>query len=291
VPALPSARVLSEGELVDVAQEVGLGSRIDDVHRLTRTGLRLTHGGSGRSRLGGTPDVPPGFSWPSWNGRELGFVGQIDVAAVADVVPTLLPSRGLLLFFYDLARLPSGLDPAHRGSCRVVHVDAAAESLQADEHHASALAAAPLALSAELIVPSAWSFHVEELELSADELDAWDELRRRVADAQGVQLEEASPDTFALHRLLGYADELGRELEIDCQLASAGLDADDVGVYFEARVDHEQAARGWQMLLQLSDDPALGANGSGRFSRLYVCLREDDLRSGNFAAAWAALRE
>ena len=139
------------------------------------------------------------------------------------------------------------------------------------------------------MLPSAWSFAVEQLELSADETDAWETLRERVAGAQGVELEEASPDRLALHRLLGHHDEIGREVELDCELASAGVDADDVAAYYETRAEHETDAREWRLLFQLSADDAL-ATPSDDFDRLYICVRDAELRAGELDGAWAIRR-
>lgn len=288
--AEPSERPLGDGELEAIAREGGLDARLDDIRRISLAGLRLTHAEhkASRSRLGGSPDVPPGFEWPTRNGRDLAFLGQIAIAEAAAVAETALPASGLLLFFADLDRLPSGLEPADAGSCRVFLVDG--QDLRPDLSRSPVVRPAPLRISPEVVVPSAWSFPVEEVELSAEEMDAWDDVRRRVAEAQGVTLEEEIPDTLALHRLLGHADEIGRELEVDCQLASSGLDAADVSVYFEARADHEQEARTWRLLLQVSADPVLGPSVNGRLARLFVCMRESDLRRGDFSQTWMVVR-
>ena len=294
IPARPSTQLVGDDTLVALCSEAGLDHRLADVRRTARASLRLTRAVGagaelGRSRLGGSPDVPTDFVWPTWSGRELGFVGQIDLGAIAAVdAATSLPHAGLLLFFYDVATGPSGLSPAHRGSCRVVLVAARADELVADGRHAP-LRALPVEISRERTLPGAWSFAAEELDLSADEMDLWDELRDRLARAQGVELDETSADRVALHRLLGYQDEIGREVELDCQLASAGVDAEDVSLYFESRADHEAEARTWRLLLQLSADDSLATPDDG-FERLYVCIREPELRAGNLDGAWALLR-
>ena len=294
VPARPATGLVDEGALADLCRELGLGRRAADARRVARVSLRLTRRGAAagaeivRSYLGGSPDLPPDFAWPSWNGRDLAFLAQIELSAIAAAgAHGVLPPHGLLLFFYDLARLPSGLSPSHRGSCRVVAV---AGELERDERRSPALPTLPIEVSAELMLPGAWSFQAEELELSPDELDTWDALRARLALAQGVELEEASAERFALHRLLGFPEEIGREIEVDCELASAGLNADDADVYYESRAHHEAAARTWRLLLQLSADDSLGLWTAREFERLYVCIRESDLRARNFDGAWAALR-
>ena len=291
VPARPATARVEDDELLALCGEAGLAHRADDIRRTVRASLRLTRGaGDGRSRLGGSPDLPAGFVWPTWQDRELGFLGQVDLADVAALDPALpLPRDRLLLFFYDLAGRPTGLDPGDRGSCRVVLVDAAADELLPDELHEPILRPLPVVASRELMLPSAWSFHAEHLELSADEMDAWDILRERLAQAQGLELEESIPDRLALHRLLGYQDEIGREVELDCELAASGLDADDTSVYWESRSEHEEAAREWRLLFQLSADEDLGTPAED-FDRLFICIREADVRAAKLDGAWAIVR-
>jgi uncharacterized protein YwqG len=277
--ARPATAEVAEETLLALCDEVGLTHRADDVRRFALAGFRLTRGdATARSRLGGAPELPPEFAWPSWSGRELDFVAQVDLAEVATADPgTILPRDGLMLFFYDLGERPSGLWPTHRDSCRVVVVDG---DLAADESRGAALPATPLRISRELMLPGGWSFQTEELDLTLEERDSWDDLRDRLAVAQGIELEDASVP----HRLLGYHEELGREVEVDCALASAGFDAEDVEVYYAHRQECETEARRWRLLLQLT------AEDSDRFERLYIWVPGDELQAGTFDGAWAVCR-
>ena len=275
--------------LEELVRAAGLEHRLTAVRSLARAGARLTPAveSRGRSRLGGSPDLPAGFAWPSWNGRELAFLGQIDLAELAHAgARGPLPDTGLLLAFVDLRERPSGLSPAHAGSCSVALVPSGCE-LTEDGRRSPVLRELPVRLTRELQLPSAWSFHTEPLALLPEEIDAWEEVRTRLAETQGVELEEAV-GRIALHWLLGYQDEIGRELEIDCQLASSGVDADDELAYFEARGDHETEARRWRLLLQVTADATLRL-GDG-VERLFVCIRDDDLHDGRLERAWALLR-
>jgi hypothetical protein len=282
-PARPATAVVDEETLLELSCDVGLAHRADDLRRCARVSVRLTRDGvPSRSRLGGVPELPPGFVWPSWRGRELGFLAQVDLAEVTAIDPdTPCPHRGLMLFFYDLSTRPSGLSPADRGSCRVLVVDG---DLRAAEAHAPALRGSPLELSRELMLPGAWSFEAEALELTYEERDAWDELRERLANAQGVELEETSADRIALHRLLGYHEEIGREVAVDCALAAAGIDAQDTEVDGAHRDAMDIDAREWRLLLQVS------AEHSAWFERLYVLIRDGELRTSTFDGAWAVCR-
>ena len=99
----------------------------------------------GASRIGGTPDVPPGWEWPRWMPSKqrdnkfgelwrpdkpapLGFIAQIDLSTLPQV-DDLLPSSGWLYFFYNRYCEPWGFDPADRGCCRVAYENADRTSL------------------------------------------------------------------------------------------------------------------------------------------------------------------
>lgn len=289
-PAVAATGLVDDERLEELVRAAGLEQRLADIRSLVRAGARLTPAGDSRSRsrLGGSPDLPAGIAWPSWNGRELAFVGQLDLAELAaEGVHGLLPEAGLLLAFADLRASPSGLSPEHAGSCSLVLVPAGSE-LTEDKAHDPALREVRVRLTRELQLPSAWSFLAEPLALSSEEVDAWEELRTALAAAQGVEVEDGDFGRIALHRLLGYQDEIGRELELDCQLASSGLDADDALVYFDARGDHEAEARSWRLLLQVTADASIRlAEG---VERLFICIREDDLQAGQLDRAWALPR-
>ena len=63
----------------------------------------------GASRVGGEPDMPEGFAWPSVAGQPLHFVAQFDLREVSDAAwrepefreAFALPSAGLLSLFHD----------------------------------------------------------------------------------------------------------------------------------------------------------------------------------------------
>lgn len=54
---------------------------------------------SGCSKLGGTPDLPSGFEWPTREHGPYSFFGQIRLSELPRV-STVLPEKGLLSFFY-----------------------------------------------------------------------------------------------------------------------------------------------------------------------------------------------
>ncbi len=54
----------------------------------------------GQSKLGGSPDLPPDWTYPHFNGKPLAFLAQINLAEIPISLPkTSLPATGILYFF------------------------------------------------------------------------------------------------------------------------------------------------------------------------------------------------
>src|SRR5438477_1753892 len=90
----------------------GLDAHTTALEGLARSSLRLRSElveesslGIGETKLGGCPDLPPSFEWPSYRDRPQSLIAQINLAEVHPYdVEGLLPESGLLSFFYDSAQ-------------------------------------------------------------------------------------------------------------------------------------------------------------------------------------------
>jgi hypothetical protein len=116
--ARPALRLVAE-DVSKRAPVVPAAPGSDDARRARREPPEARIDGSapafGRTRLGGVPDVPEGFRWPTRRrtrvrygdrieaGAPLSFVAQINLAELppVDGAETQLPTRGMLWFFYD----------------------------------------------------------------------------------------------------------------------------------------------------------------------------------------------
>ena len=127
------------------------------------------------------------------------------------------------------------------------------------------------------------------LALDADELEAWTELRDRLAAVQGVELEERAASYHALHRLLGHPDTYAEGMELDAELVSRGVDLDDEPFADVSPEEESSAVDDWVLLLQISNDDDLALD-LGDASRLFVWIRRDDLAAGRFDAVQAFVR-
>ena len=287
----PTVRTASGGELLSLCSTMALETHSEDIVRLLRPSVRATPssvaavGPHSRSRLGGSPDVPADFEWPAHDGRAFAFVGQFDLADLSRRFEALeLPARGLLSFFVETARAV----PIDDVPCRVLHFDEPEGNLSLMRPESQpTLPDYPVELSLELTLPRSRSLAVEDLGLSQDEADAWDELRAQLASLQGVELEELSPDWLNLHRLLGYPEALGGEMEPDLELTSpVSIEVDDESLTL---VPTDNAKR-WRLLLQVSDDVELRISAGGGFGRLYFWIEEPDFQASSFDGARALFR-
>jgi uncharacterized protein YwqG len=221
-------------------------------------------GERGASKLGGAPDVGPGFPWPSYKGRPLSFIAQVDLAAAARFpFASVLPSRGTLAFFYDSAQETWGFDPKDRGSWLVRHEPDPAVLSPAE---------APASLPADAVYPEV------ALELA--------EIETIPPDEQQDDDEEAA----VRHQLLGHPSPIQGEMELECQLVSHGLNCGDPAGYADPRAKALEAGAGqWRLLLQVDSDDTASMMW-GDCGRLYFWITEDALRRRAFDECWMILQ-
>jgi len=269
--APPVARSLTVDEVLDLATEEGLAHRAEALRGLARAGTRLTPGGG---------DDPV----RSWIGRPAATAGADGtVAAVADIDladPALaggpLPGSGRLLVQVIVPRRA----PIGRCSRAHVAVEPAGASARVE--------ARPVELSTEMMLPRVWAAPVAALMFVEAEQNAYFRLRERVADLQGVAVEDGDAEGEARHHLLGYPTETSGTMPLECELASRGLDLDTP----LHRVPPEvvAASERWRLLLQLSRDDHGGVVLGPVPERLYFWIAQDGLDRQDFSEVWAIAR-
>ena len=260
---LPARAGVTVGDLLDLADEAGLGGRLDAVQALALTSVRLTLGRARPhgSRLGEAPAGPD----------EAFCLAHIDLAELAGVLGRDSPFMGATL---------SCFAPVD-GDCRVV-VDAPPPGAQRWRS---------IDLTVELELPRVWSAPVQALALDGAEHEAWQRLREQLAERQGVDLHDGTLELQAVHRLLGYPDDRQGDMPLACELLARGhVLGDDPPLAHARAAEAEPRVGRWRLLLQLTIDDDLGwAWGEGR-DRLYLWIDERDLANGDFARVRAIAR-
>ena len=228
------------------------------------------------SRLGGLPDLPPGFAWPEGGrkGQEgpLPFLLQINLAEASPYDSEhILPKQGMLYFFYDSEGLPSGIHPDHFGAWRVVyyggHVHELVPTLRPgvqpipDPGH-----------------PDYYPSDFEALRLKF----AKSGCLARLADPfcggfcarySGVRVgykRKHNPRCWD-NRLLGRPNPIQGDMEDECQKNAPAGESD------------------WRLLFQLDSNSEAEMTWSD-CGMLYFWIREKDLKERNFENVWMRLQ-
>jgi uncharacterized protein YwqG len=270
-------------------EQEGLGDVVEDVAPHVRGAVRVSTRAvesleTGRSRVGGTPDLPRGLSWPRRDGVPMAFLAQFDLREVAQVMPEgPLPRKGHLWFFFDMKGWPSGSDPSDAGGA-VVLFDAAEASLEAT--------VPPPGLAVKAFPACAVS--LERYDAIPDlENEPW--LEERLGDEARV---EAYIDTGGYlesgwsadpHTLLGFARSIQGVMELECQLVSNGIPFERREKDAARVKELEPGARGWRLLLQVASDRNAGMMW-GDAGCLYFWIREEDLLAARFDRTWTVFQ-
>ena len=242
-------------ELVARLEQADLQSHAERLVALARQSIRLhservdeSEMPIGASRLGGRPDLPADFRWPVYDSLPQSFIAQINLADTASLdLDGVLPSEGLLSFFYDSDQRVWGYDPAQDGAWMVTYSPPGIELVRREPPDAmpekGVFNSMRLRIEAELTFAPWESFDVGQLGLG------W-ETQLEYGEAMGAN------GRGPCHRFLGHPDLVQGDMQLECQLVHHGLYCG--GMNEDPRVSELQSgAADWRLLLQIdTDDPA-----------------------------------
>ncbi|MCL4517217.1 MAG: YwqG family protein [Firmicutes bacterium] len=239
----------------------------------------------GSSKIGGLPDLPSGWDWPAWNGQPLSFICQINFEELAPYdTEKVLPTHGILYFFYDAKQSVWGFDPQDRGGWRVLFTENKTglerTSLPSTLPEEGQFYPCKVDFSSQLTLPP------PESELFSEPLSKRDwEAYYDLLESLGL-LSESS----GVHRVLGHPDQMQGDMLLECQLAFHGLYVGDSSGYNDPRAQQlRSGAKDWRLLVQIDSDDQSGMMW-GDVGRLYFWIREEDLRNRQFDNVWLILQ-
>jgi len=95
------------------------------------------------------------------------------------------------------------------------------------------------------------------------------------------------PQDYTINKLLGYANNIQGEMELECQLVTNGLYCGDPSGFNDPRAKElEKEANDWILLLQIDSDNDKTGMMWGDAGRLYFWIKKEDLKNKNFDNAW-----
>jgi len=265
--ASPVTRTLTVEEVLELAAEEGLGHRAEALRALARPGTRLIPAvgdRAERSRIGRPAATAQA------DGTVAG-VADIDLADPALAVGPLAGSGRLVVRVIVPRRAP--IAPCSRAAVGVEPDDTAR------------LAALAVELSTEMMLPRVWAAPVAALMFTEPEQGAYIRLRERVAELQGVPVEDGDAEGEARHHLLGYPTETTGTMPLECELASRGFDR--VTPQHLVPPEVVTASGRWRLLLQLTQDEPGGVVLSAGTGRLYLWIAQERLEVRDFSEVWA----
>jgi uncharacterized protein YwqG len=293
MPSLPELQqkltaVLAHAELSRLAQPILAAAQpavLVELLPVSQGDLPL-----GASKIGGDPDLPAGYPWPAWKDQPQGFLAQFDLsAASACDLQGLLPRDGLLSFFYDLVDTPWGYDPAQQGYSHIAYFPAGTPlSRRESPDKEILLPCSPVIFSPALTIPvmgsQAYDQLVDKAKLKKDEVDRYWDLPGEVRAAY------CQIDSETFHQLLGHANNVQDDMQLEAELVTNGLYCgDQTGYRDRRRKNLEKQSHHWQLLFQLDSVEALGMMW-GDMGRLYYWVKRDDLHQRQFGGHWMTMQ-
>ncbi|KWU53607.1 cytoplasmic protein [Bacillus mycoides] len=199
----------------------------------------------GSSKMGGVPDLPNTFEYPTYKENPLRFIAQFNLSDLQNVgMDHNLPKTGMLYFFSIENYFEEDVDPTEAG--RVLYYDIPVEQLRrADEIQAKYN---QCAITFEL------TYKLPELFIE-DEADS---------DRFLQLLEELIPDNYDNHQMFGEPFSVQDEV-LDETGQYMGIDPQHMTLLFQIDSDTKNCNMMW-----------------GDLGMLYFCIGNEDLKNRHF---------
>ncbi|MDN3203976.1 YwqG family protein [Algoriphagus sediminis] len=102
----PDSRDPTKERYLKAIQTIKWSSGIENIEALLRPGIKVVQDqsidkqGLGVSRFGGTPDLPEGLNWPTFEDNPMVFLAQINLSEIEKLdLDKELPNSGMIYFF------------------------------------------------------------------------------------------------------------------------------------------------------------------------------------------------
>jgi len=233
----------------------------------------------GQSKIGGKPDLSSSSEWPMTKAnKSLSFIGQINCGELKTFdKDSLLPSKGLISFFYCSDQEAWGFDPKDSDRFKVIYTESIDNleciEFRKDLEDHSIFQPNELKFDCSLSLPG-WEHDSIDGILSEDETDNYIEI------SSGTE-----------NQIFGYANCVQGPMELECQLVTNGLYCGAPSGYEDPkRKELESGKEDWILLLQLDSEEDNAGMMWGDSGKLYYWIRKQDLKNKNFDKSWFVLQ-
>ncbi len=227
------------------------------------------------------PDLPKDVGWfKEENGRSLSFIAQINCSELQNYkASSNLPQKGIIYFFYSAEQESWGFDPKDKDKFKVFYStntkNLEAKNIPPDLKEHSIYELCKLQFFDSVSLPS-WESELVEKTLNDSEIDKY--------------IEITAVDDIS-NKILGYADTIQGEMELECQLVTNGLYCGNSSGYNDPKSKElENGASKWRLLLQIDSEDDKTGMMWGDIGRLYFWIKQQDLEELNFEDTWFVLQ-
>ena len=99
------------------------------------------------------------------------------------------------------------------------------------------------------------------------------------------------PQDYSINKMLGYANNIQSEMELECQLVTNGLYCGDPSGYNDTKAKGlEKGTKDWILLLQIDSEDEKTGMMWGDVGRLYFWIKKEDLGNKDFNKTWMILQ-
>ena len=249
-----------------------------------------------KSKIGGKPYLPKDFIWPYYQGLPLSFLAQISLEEVSLLdKDKLLPSTGMLYFFYELETQEWGYSPQNKGCAKVFYFEDSSNfeliDFPKNMEDDYKIPEFKINFKSNISLPSYEDFFnlVEDKEELKDITEnefydiyhsAYDELSKKYL----VPIEKYI-------KLLAYPDVIQNSMEEECAAVARGFNMGGIGYPKKYKEEIKKASKDWILLFQMdtveSDNYELMFGDCGH---IYFWIKKEDLANKNFENIWLILQ-
>jgi uncharacterized protein YwqG len=239
------------------------------------------------SRFGGVPEAPADFDWPlSETGVPLSFLCQLALSDLKNYYAgTLLPTAGLLSFFYDDDTQTGGFAPGEYSNWRVflfpqVDVLGTPEVPRLYPRYRE-FDRYDLSFEDDLSFPSSASREIQDLGMSPAKIEIYE-----------FFCDHWHRTSKPVHHLFGHPQLIQNDWKEEClwqlvqNCALGDVPAKPVSEIPKAL---GRMAEDWRLLLQIDSGDLTGMEW-GDSGRLYFCIEGPALKSGDFSRVWTVMQ-
>ena len=245
-----------------------------------------------KSKIGGKPYLPKDFIWPYYQELPLSFLAQINLEEVNSFdKDKLLPSTGMLYFFYELETEEWGYELKNKGCSKVLYFEDTSNfeliDFPKDMKDYCQVPEFKVTFKANISYPSYEDFDI--IHNGGKEVaDNYEDFQDAYFDIYNKHME--SFDSYT--KLLGHPEVIQNPMEEECEAVTRGFDMGGMESYpKQYQKEIRSASKDWILLFQM--DTVETSNYElmfGDSGHIYFWIKKEDLANKNFENIWLILQ-